>query len=192
MRLSFRAEPKPVAFAFTLFFFGFDLASDFTMAPPALDRARKSNRRFRQVQAVCRFGKFCGGFVWRSIGGSIATPLRRVARFFAHVVRHTPARRSRSVTMSRGLYSWCEPAPLRAFAVIYTTARAHSELQVRFLSHRHATIAKQVLEVDQELQPDRQAKTMQIDGSILRVSFLELAQGRQTRVLSSPHSRAGY
>ncbi len=88
--------------------------------------------------------------------------------------------------MSRGLYSWCEPAPLRAFAIIYTTARAHSELQVRFLSHRHATIAKQVLEVDQELQPDRQAKTMQIDGSILRVCVFRGSR-RAGRTSSSHH-----
>ena len=60
---------------------------------------------------------------------------------------------------------------------------------MRFLSYRHATIAKKVLDVDQELQPDRQAKTMQINGSTLHVCVFGGGRASRTQCLSSPHSR---
>ncbi|KAL1740233.1 transcription factor Pcc1-domain-containing protein [Schizophyllum fasciatum] len=49
--------------------------------------------------------------------------------------------------------------------------RRRSELRIPFASEKHASIAKQTLEVDSELQPQAVKRTLQVDGRYLVTTY---------------------
>ncbi|KAK0204834.1 transcription factor Pcc1-domain-containing protein [Desarmillaria ectypa] len=44
-------------------------------------------------------------------------------------------------------------------------------VQIPFISHKHAVIAKQTIEVDPELQPQAVKRILSVEGSILTANF---------------------
>ncbi|RPD60114.1 transcription factor Pcc1, partial [Lentinus tigrinus ALCF2SS1-7] len=47
-------------------------------------------------------------------------------------------------------------------------------MRIPFASHKHANIAKQVIEVDRELQPDVVKRTLAVEGNELIATFTTL------------------